>query len=414
MKFIARQPVFDHSQAVAGYELLFRNRGALDYDEANGEMASRAVLDGFVVYQEQLCGAKKAFINCTAALLMSGEITLLPPDRVVLEVLETAQPEAQLLQACTHLKRAGYKLALDDFVYLPAWDPFLELADIVKIDWRGDEPLRQFAKARQHTKGSVRMLAEKIETMDEFDVAQRAGFDLFQGYFFCRPRTVSLTEIPASKLQYLQIAAAVNREDLDFSEVERIVRSEPSLYYRLLRYLNSPLFAFAGEITSARHAIALLGSRLFRQWTILILMVATADDKPPELIHTALARARFRELLSPWFAAPSEELFLLGLFSVIDALVGSPMKEILAHIPVMAEVKTALLGGQNRLRSIHEFALAVEAGQWNELESNSMSPISEAELAAAYVESLQWAAKIVNCNPGHGQSAAKPKAVLAG
>jgi c-di-GMP-related signal transduction protein len=264
-RFVARQPILDRLQNVFGYEILFRN-GLEDYFNADPELAARSTLDSSLLFGiNTLCDNRRAFVNCTREVLLKDLITLLPPHQTVAEILETVEPEDRVVAACKRLKAAGYLIALDDFAPNDPRTSLVEFADIIKVDIRATRLEERAGMIRQFGSTKCKRLAEKLETPQEFQRARDMGFVYFQGYFFCRPELVIGREVPASRLHYVRLLEMVSRPEIDMRELEKMLKQEASICYRLLRYLNSPLFGFALEIKSIRHAMAVLGEREMRR-----------------------------------------------------------------------------------------------------------------------------------------------------
>ena len=393
-RFVARQPILDHAQKVFGYELFFRN-GVEDYFNADQELASRSTLDSMLLFGlNTLCDGRHAFVNCTREVLLKDLVTLLPSHQTVVEILETVEPEDRVVAACKRLKEAGYLLALDDFVPNDPRIPLVDLADIIKIDVRATRPEQRAGLVRRYGSAKCRMLAEKVEAPHEFQQARNLGFVLFQGYFFCRPELVMGREVPASRLHYLRLLEMVSRSELDLRELERMIKQETSICYRLLRYLNSPLFGFSLEIKSVRHAMAILGERELRRWVRLVGAVGAAEQKSSELVLMALARARFCELLSQQLQSHSD-LFLMGLLSVMDAILEVGMNVLLDQLPVEREIKAALLGQNSTVRPLYQLMLAQESGEWEKAtELARQLKVSEEEVADRWWQAMQWAQQV--------------------
>ncbi len=389
-RFIARQPIFDRSQKVFGYELLFRN-GVENYFNADPELACRATLDtSLLLGIETICDHRLAFVNCTCEVLFRDLITLLPPSQTVAEILETVEPEDRVVAACKRLKAAGYLIALDDFAPNDPRIPLCEFADIIKVDVRATRPEERAGMMRRFGP-KCKMLAEKLETPHEFHQARDMGFVYFQGYFFCRPELVVGREVPASRLHYIRLLEMVCRPEIDMRELEKMLKQEPSICYRLLRYLNSPLFGFSLEIKSVRHAMAVLGEREMRRWVRLVVAVGAAEQKCSELVLMGLARGRFCELLSTRLNSKTD-LFLLGLLSIMDAILEISMDVLLEQLPVDRETKTALLGQNSSLRPLYLLMLAQESGEWSKSsELAKQLNLPDEEVAGTWWKALQWA-----------------------
>ena len=390
-RFVARQPIFDRAQNVFGYEILFRN-GVEDYFNADPELAARSTLDSSLLFGiNMLCDNRRAFVNCTRDVLFKDLITLLPPNQTVAEILETVEPEDRVIAACKRLKAFGYLIALDDFAPDDPRLPLCEFADIIKVDVRATQPEERAGMIRRFGSPKCKMLAEKLETPHEFQQAREMGFVYFQGYFFCRPEIVIGREVPASRLHYIRLLEMVSHSEIDMRELEQMLKQEASISYRLLRYLNSPLFGFALEIKSIRHAMAVLGEREMRRWVRLVVTVGAAEQKCSELVLMGLARARFCELL-PDRLHSNSDLFLMGLLSIMDAILEVSMDLLLEQLPVDRETKATLLGQDSSIRPLYQLMLAQEAGEW--AQSSAIAKqlnLPDEEVASTWWRALQWA-----------------------
>lgn len=401
-KFIARQPIFTSGKDILGYEILFR-AGAENYFIPDGTDISTAAVDNLFLFGiERMTSGRLAFINCSRDFLLRDHLTLLPPDRVVGEILESVSPDTETLEACRRLKHSGYRLALDDFVETPQIAPFIELADYIKVDFLATTPLEQQRLARELRHRDVRLIAEKVETHEDVQRGIEMGYHYFQGYFFCRPEMSKRRDIPAYKLNYLRVLQIANQRELDVAKLTEAIRREASLAYRLLRYLNSPAFALRANVGSIPHALTLLGERSTRKWISLVSVAAMGDDKSPELVMTLLVRARFCELLAECAGLKKQEcdLFLMGLLSGMDAILDLPMSAILADIPVEDEIKKALLGNPGYFRDVLEIAMSYETGTWKQLiESAKQARVHEEVVPDLFLQSLTWAGQVLGVAP---------------
>ena len=301
---------------------MFRD-GVEDYfREVDSDSASRRTLDtSLQIGLETLCDGRRGFVNCTRDVLLKDYMTLLPSPLAVVEVLESVPPDDLVLAGLKRLKEAP---------------------------WR------------------CRMLAEKVETREEFTAAAKAaGFIYFQGYFFRRPEVLHAKEIPANRLNCLRLLKTVSEPEVDVRELEAIIKQEASVCYRLLRYLNSAAFAIQNEVHSIRHALTLLGEREVRRWVCLVATLTAGEKKSSELLVSAMVRARFCELLSPKVPHGEVDLFLMGLLSMVDAILEIPMLRVVETMPVDHDTKTVLLGGGGKLRPLYDLRLARESGDWN-------------------------------------------------
>jgi len=396
MRYVARQPIFDRSEQVMGYELFFRSGWENYFTGSDRESASRETLDSTLLMGlGGLCEGHKVFLNCSRDTLLKDYVGLLPQQWAVAEILETVPPDAEVEHACNHLRERGFTIALDDYVMGDARQPLLPLADIIKIDVKDVSPQNYKKMVKEFEGYGIRALAEKVESREEFRAAMDAGFDYFQGYFFQKPEVLSTREIPALKYRYLRILHEIHKPTIDFQAVEQLIKGELSLCFRLLRYLNSAAFFFRGGITSIRHALTMLGEEQLRKWISLVVVVGAAQESCGALVRSALVRARFCELLSHKANRNPTYLFLMGLLSHIDAILGTPMADILRQLPLSDDVKAALLRQASRLSQVYDLVLAYETANWTWCaDLASGLHCTEREIAGFYFDAVQWARHI--------------------
>jgi EAL and modified HD-GYP domain-containing signal transduction protein len=397
LRYVARQPIFDREEKVFGYELLFRD-GLENAFHGDTDEASRATLDrSLLMGLDVLCDGRRAFVNCTRDTLIKGLVTLLPSTMTVVEVLESVPADPDVLAACQSLKEAGYLIALDDYVAGDPREALAEMADIIKVEMQLTSEEERVALIKRFGPWRCRMLAEKIETRAEFVRARDLGFVYFQGYFFRRPEMMNTRDMPANRLNYLRMLQEVSRPELALGELEKLVKAEASVCYRLLRYLNSAMFGFQNEIHSVRHALSILGERDVRRWVRLVAAVGAGQEKTSDLVLSALVRGRFGELLEPQVKHGESDLFLLGLLSLIDAMMEMPMARVLDKIPLDHATKAVLLGQSSQLRPVYQLMLAHESGEWEAAVELSRSlHLDSEEVAAFYWQAQEWARGVVN------------------
>jgi len=395
LRYVARQPIFDREEKVFGYELLFRD-GIENAFNGDTDEASRATLDSTLLMGlDVLCDGRRAFMNCTRDTLIKGLVRLLPSTSTVVEILETVPGDPDVMTACVSLKEAGYMIALDDYVANDPREPLVELADIIKIEMKLTTEEQRGALIKKFGPWRCRMLAEKIETYDEFQRARDQGFVYFQGYFFRRPEMLAAHEMPANRLNYLRMLQEVSRPELNVPALERLIKAEASVCYRLLRYLNSAIFAFKSEIHSVRHALSILGERDVRRWVRLVAAVGAGQEKTSDLVLSALVRGRFGELLAPRVPHGESDLFLLGLLSLIDAMLETPMADALEKIPLDHDTKDVLLGKVSPLRPVFQLMLAHESGEWQAAaELSAKLHLDPEDVAGYYWQAQQWAREV--------------------
>jgi c-di-GMP-related signal transduction protein len=395
-RLVARQPILTRGQKIFAYELLFRD-GLRDYVTHEGAaVASHSTLDiTTLMGLDVLCDGRLAFINCNREDLLNEYVTQLPTSQTVVEILETVAPDDDIVAACRQLKQAGYRIALDDFGVDDPREPLIELADIIKVDLRATPPEQAAEMVKRYKRRGCRMLAEKVETYDEFAAAANAGFEYFQGYFFRKPQLLARGQMPANRLSYLRLLQAASNPEFDAREIESVVKSDASFCYRLLRYLNSARFSFLSEIHSVRHAISMLGEYEVGRWVRMVAMFGASQGRPSDLLLSGLVRARFCELMPRAKPQVKSDVFLMGLLSLMDSILEIPMEMVLGSVPIAQEIKAALLNEPSPLRPLYLLMLALESGKWHEVDELSHEfRLSESEVATRYWEAMRWARQV--------------------
>jgi len=392
--FVARQPIFDRLRHVYAYELLFRSGMSNAFPGVDGDEATSSLLSSsfFTVGIEQIASGHKAFINFTEDMLVQGVPAMFPRDCVVVEVLEDVRPTEDVISACRELVRKGYLLALDDFVYQDNLVPLIELAAIIKVDFRLT-PLAQIkdmvATLKQYP---CRLLAEKIETHEEFALADSMGFVYFQGYFFSKPEVLKNKDIPSSQMALMQLIVKVNQADFEVSDIEKLVTQDISISYKLLKYLNSAYYSRLQPITSIHQAIAFLGGKGTRLFVSLIATSKLSEHKPDELIRTACIRARFLEQIGMAQNLDHGDCFMLGLFSLLDAMLDVSMDVLMGQLPLSEDITQALVHKTGRLYPLLQLIVLHEVGEWNEMKTlQTQLALDEHSIMTYYLDAVRWA-----------------------
>ncbi len=398
-RFLARQPIFDAKLQVVAYELLFRSDldnycKAIDHDFAS----STVIADSVLLFDlPQLTGGKGAFVNMSRAGLLAEHARVLPPDLATIEILETIEADEDVVEACRQLAAAGYRLALDDFTDPPGAQPLIDLADCIKIDVLSTPPDRVAEMAHRLRRPGLKLLAEKVETREDFDRNVALGFDLFQGYFFERPVIVSARDVPGFKATYLELLREINREPYDINRVERILKHDVSISYKFLRYINSAAVGLRNRVSSIRETLLLLGVRQSRALASLWTLAGLGQDQPETLLTTSITRARLCEALAPLarMAGRDSELFLTGMLSLIDVIVGRPMETLIAELPVSEAVRQALVEQQGELYPVLDCVMAYERGNWERVsELTSQLGVNAATLPDLYLKVIAEGAAV--------------------
>ena len=392
LRYLARQPILDLHGKVHGYELLFRN-GPQTMFSGDGNLATRTMIDNTVLFGlGRLTGNLPAFINCTEEALTGRLVSALPAGMAILEILETLEPTPALVSACQHLKAAGFRLALDDFTWKPGFEPLIEIADYIKVDFAiSDEWERR--KLLKRLRGfTVALIAEKVETQEEYQRARDEGFTLMQGYFFCRPVLLTNHKVPSNRLLHIEILRLVQNESMDINELAGLVKRDPSLTYRLLRLINSPVCAMRQEVQSVHAALIAVGEDAFRRMATLAITSELNAGQTIELLRTAFVRGRFCELAAVFCGLNHSEQYLLGLLSLLPAMLRIPMSELSPMLPLRDEIRRALEGENGREGALLSWLESHEKGDWLACDAIvERHGLNTGDLLLSYEEALQWA-----------------------
>ena len=387
--FVARQPIFDRSVEVVGYELLFRSGQIAQAAVSDGTQATaQLIVNTFMeIGLETLVGAQPAFVNCTREFLLSDAVQLLPPDKVFLEILEDVAIDQELVDAVRGYQQEGFKIVLDDFVHHPEWEPLVELADIVKLDVLGVSAADSQAQLTRLRPYGVKILAEKVETQADYDALRAAGFDYFQGYFFAKPQVVQNRRLPESHLGVLRLLARLSDPEIEIDEVHRLVTENVGLSYKVLRFINSAFFALPQKVDSIHRGVVYFGLEQLKRW-VSLLVLAGVDGKPYELFRIALVRARHCEQLGEMMScSDSSAYFTAGLFSTLDALLDVPMQELIASLPLTEELTVALTTHSGPIGEAVRCAIAYERQDWPRV---TFADLDGAVIRDAYVAAVDW------------------------
>ncbi len=391
--FVGRQPIYDRQLEVFAYELLFRSGEVNAAGFVDGEHAtSQVILNTFTeIGLNNIVGGRSAFLNLTKDFILSGDLSNLPSEQVVLEVLENVEVDNEVVEAIRQLKKQNYTIALDDFEFDESWRPLVELADIVKLDVMAlsAEQIKKHVDFLRPYK--LKLLAEKVETHEEYHAFRGMGFDYFQGYFFCKPNVVKGHRTPANRLATLRLIAALQSPDATLQELDKIIGQDLTLSYKMLKYINSAFFGLPRKVESIRQAIIFLGRNKIKNWATLMAL-SNIDDKPYELIVTSLVRARMCELLAnKTRLSQPESAFTIGMFSSLDALMDMPLDQVMQTLPLSDEIQSALLHKSGMLGRILSCALAYEQGDWERVD---LENLEEGAIMDAYLSAISWSTEV--------------------
>jgi c-di-GMP phosphodiesterase len=411
--FVARQPIYDRELEVFAYDLLFSSG---ETDAAQPEIDSEAATSTVIVNTfanmglTDLVGNRPAAMTVSKSFLLDAGSLQLPADRLILELHREVEADDEVLAAIRELKMRGYTIALDDFVGGAERGPLVQAADIIKLDVQmlGQQGLWQQCGPLQGI--GAKLVAKRVETHEELDFCRSLGFEYYQGQFLCQPKLVTKRTVPANRMAKLAMLAELNSPEADFDSLEKLIGRDVGLSYRFLRYINSAFFSLPHKIGSIRQALVLLGIAAVRKWATLLAM-ADLDDKPDELIVTALVRGKMCELAAA--SRPTrerEEYFTVGMFSVIDALLDSPMDVVLSSLPLQDDLKDALHHHLGPKGVVLSAVLNYERAQFEDLRALAPPGVSAQEI---YQWAITWAreasAELEAASRGYASEPAPPR-----
>ncbi len=399
--FLARQPIFNSRKQVVAYEILYRESEENAFNPStDGDMATTSVISDAITHFgiEGLAGGRWACINFTRQLLLNDFALYLDPSQVIIEILETVELDDLLIEKIRHLSEKGYKIALDDFVESDRYNQVMPYVDIIKADFilLNDEG-RRFV-AEKYKKMKKLLLAEKVESHEDFDQAKALGYTFFQGYFFSKPIVFKEKGMTISTFNYMEILKEISQDEPEFDRIANIIKNDITLTYKLLRLINSPAFYTNSEITSVNHALTLLGLKEIKKWITLIMLRDLSSDKPDELIKLSISRAIFCENSSELFGIQSRkaESFLVGLFSRIDTILDKPLYDVIHQLPLKDDVKSGLIGGKNLFHDLLSVLKLYESGNWEGvIDYCRQKDLNYRKLNEVYIDAVMGANRLI-------------------
>lgn len=398
--YIARQPILDQNKNTVGYELLFRDGPNNTFPAIDPEHAtSRLLSDHFISTHYATLGDKLGFVNFPYQSLINRVPTLFPSESLIIEILEDCKPTAELLEAVKDMAALGYKLALDDFIPSKEWRAFLPYISIIKFDIQ-TVPIAKAKLFIERLSGSrIQFLAEKVETHAEFEQAQNAGFDYFQGYFFSKPEILQRKSLEPSFLTAIQLLTEISHPEINYKQVESLISQDVTLSFKLLTYVNSSSMV-SNKIQSFKQALVYLGEDKLRKFISLVALAATQDNKPDYLYGLSIQRARHCELLAHQQAnIEPDQAFLMGMFSLLDCLLDRPIEQIVNEVPIDDTIKSALIGEEGDLGKLLSLVRAYEKADWDQAAKSCQAlELPQPALSECYDKSIQWAAELLTVN----------------
>lgn len=394
--FIGRQPILTVDKQLFGYELLHRTGNLNSFDGFDGNQATAEVIsNSYLTFGlDKLSDQKKCFINFTKDLILDDTPKLFSPESIIIELLEDIEITEEIIKKCERFKADGYKIAIDDFTDFGNYENILHVIDIIKVDFLGTSKEKRIEIMDRYRHLPIQFLAEKVETLEEFEEAKDLGFELFQGYFFSKPSILSTKDLKPMPQLYIQILSEINQPSPDIQAVTTLAEKDVALSYKLLRLINS--LGLRVKVSNVKQAIVLLGLAEVKKW-ILILMVTKDTEQPPEILHLSLTRAKLAELLAKKINVNPHQASLVGMFSLLDTILQRPMEEVLEELPIDDNIKQTLMNvQQTEYHQILRIIKDLEQNDWEELSFhlNSLSIKSDA-LQNSYIEALKWADSII-------------------
>lgn len=401
--FIGRQPIFNIHEQIVAYELLYRNKNVNAFPLIDSDAATVDVLvNSFLsIGIDEVTNGRPCFVNFTENLLMGTMLDYLDPTKVVIEILEDVPITPQLVERVSELKERGFKVALDDFVLdqnVTVYDELFHYIDYIKVDFLLS-PLLERMEIENKVKTNfpnIKLLAEKVETRNQFEVAKHSDYVLFQGYFFEQPQIIKSTDIPANTLQYFQIISILKDEEPNINMLAENIERDISLSYKLLQLINNSNKRTKSKVRSIKQAILLLGLSELRKWVYLLAMREVENQKESdvfkELMRASLFRAKVCEKVAKInYRENFSEYFLVGLFSLIDSLLKRPMNIILSQLPLSESIAETISGTITEMTPYLQFSLALNKLDWNQLEKLSTQlKLSNEAIVRIYDEANAW------------------------
>lgn len=394
--YAARQPILDRDKNLFAYELLFRDGLANVFPDIDGDEATSRMIAGsqFNFGLDDFLGDKPGFINFTLETLLKKFPSMLPAEQVVVEILETVQPGKRLLAEVQSLKEQGYIIALDDYIHQPVWRHFYPFIDIIKVDFRSTDAatiaeILQAVAPFPH----IKLLAEKVETNEEFQAAYNMGFSYFQGYFFSKPEMLQSKALSPAQMTLAELLYETSRSDMDLAKITSIFERDVHLSYKLLRYSNSAVFRRRSEIETIKQALVVLGQVELKKFLSVLFTAQVSSEKPAELMRLAMTRAKFSEGIAALHRqTDTAKAFLTGMLSLMDAILDEPMSTVLNKLPLAKDIKDALLGEAGPLTEYLKLAQCYERADWHQsgLIAGQLK-IDTAELPDKYHAAVHWA-----------------------
>lgn len=391
--YAARQPILDTDKNLFAYELLFRDSLDNVFPEIDANEATSKLIESQLnIGIEDFTGDKPAFINFTLDTLLKKYPTLIHPEHLVIEILETINPGKKLLEEIKQLKQQGYVIALDDYIHQPVWAHFYPYVDIIKVDFI-ETSLEQMLEIKEAIKQypQIKLLAEKVETLEEFNQAIELGFSYFQGYFFSKPEVVQSRALNPAQLTIAELLFETSKKEIDFTKITKVFERDVNLAYKLLRYANSAIFKRRAEIATIKQALMVLGTVELKKFLSVLFAAQVGAEKPAELMKLSMSRARFAELMAQDHKDDPSTAFLTGMMSLIDAMLDEPIATVMNKLPLAEPIKKALVERKGIMAFYIEIGKCFENANWDRAEKLILKiGLDKNHIPSLYQEAVHW------------------------
>ncbi len=397
---IGRQAILDKNGKTFGYELLYRENIDRNISQTNldGNAAtSRVIVNAFInMGIDKIAKNGRVFINFTRDLILEKIYKMLPKEKIVVEVLEDVVAEKEIIKSLKNAKEQGYLIALDDFVFLDHLQEMVKLADIIKVDFLELSRNEIKKQVEKYKKYKLKLLAEKVETEDDYKFATELGFELFQGFYFTKPVIEAKRGLAPYQANIVKALRLINDPNSEIEGIIDLISGDIYLNTKLLALVNSPYFGLRAKVKTVKKAVSLLGLNKTKEWLNMLMVSKLAEDKPQELVIISTVRAKFAELLAKPFKLKSENAYYMGLFSLIDSILGVKLEDILKEMNYLDnDIKDALLGKLNSYRELLEFITLYENGDFLNAEKTiEKHELSDENINKYYLEAIEFADSI--------------------
>jgi EAL and modified HD-GYP domain-containing signal transduction protein len=391
--YVGRQPVYTPAMDVFGYELLYRAKENTSALQRDGDKAfSQVIFNTFIeIGMEKIVEDKLAFMQVDRGYL-TGKIPLpFPKEQIVMSIAPWVEMDDELLTSLAVLRSRGYWFALEDNAELDLNELLVKDINILRLNIQRFPLSTLRERVMDYRRFSCRLLADHVQTQEEYDVCSELGFDFYQGNFLAKPKVIHGKRLPARRYSLLKLLTSLYDPDVDMRELEDLIRQDVSLSYRLLRMVNSAYYALDTKVESIRHALVILGLKQIRAW-LTILAMSEVNDRSTTLMTTAMIRGKMCELVSQAIGHKQEDrYFTIGLLSILDAIMDLPMKDVLENLPLTDDINMALLNHSGPMGTILDCVISYENGEWDEVEATKISPLI---LRDSYLASIAWASEV--------------------